>query len=43
MAVLFVILARVGREVWVERSYVFVALALQFGYLLMYLRGAWTF
>src|SRR4030095_15645471 len=43
VAVLFVILARVGQNVWVERSYVFVALALQFGYLLMYLRGAWTF
>ena len=43
VAVLFVILARAGRHPAAERSYVVIALALQFGYLLMYLRGAWTF
>lgn len=42
-AVLFVILARAGRQPYLERAYVIVALSLQFGYLLMYLRGLWTF
>jgi hypothetical protein len=43
VGVLFMLAARAGRHPAVERSYVVVALALQFGYLLMYLRGLWTF
>jgi hypothetical protein len=43
IAVLFVVPARLLGRQSVERATIVVALALQFGYLLMYLRGAWTF
>jgi hypothetical protein len=43
VAVLFVVLARMLSRPIAERAYVIVALTLQMGYLLMFLRGLWTF
>jgi hypothetical protein len=42
-AVLFVVLGRALMRRSVERLYLLVALAMQFGFTLMYLRGDWTF
>lgn len=42
-AVLFAVPARIAISRNAERSYVLVALALQCGFLLMYLRGLWVF
>jgi hypothetical protein len=43
LTVIFLLLARIGAGQGFERLYVFPAMALQFGFLLMYLRGDWTF
>jgi hypothetical protein len=43
VSVLFVVLARALSRPFLERAYVIVALTLQVGYLLMFLRGLWTF
>ena len=43
VAVIFVVLGRALQRWWAERSYVIIALTLQVGLLIMYLRGDWTF
>lgn len=42
-AVVFLVLGRALSRLVVERAYLLVALGLQFGFTLMYLRGDWTF
>jgi hypothetical protein len=42
-AILFVVLGRALSRLAYERLYVLVAISLQFGFTLMYLRGDWTF
>jgi hypothetical protein len=43
LTVIFLVLGRVGAGRTFERLYVLPAVALQFGFLMMYLRGEWTF
>ena len=43
LTVVFLFLARIGAGQTFERLYILPAAALQFGFLLMYLRGEWTF